>query len=95
MPFNSNGKLQLFNSAATQKRQELENVSSKMANASVPLYPTGTVRSERQRDAATKFCSQCQNRARVEVYGGWWFFVDWLGDGGGDAETGGWEVAVC
>lgn len=36
-----------------------------------------------------KSCSQCQNRGQVEVYGGWWVSLDWLRDGGGDAETGG------
>lgn len=52
MPFNSNGKQQLFNSAAAQREREtaeLENVtSSKMANASVPF----SARREQQTGAA-------------------------------------------
>lgn len=70
MPFNSNGKLQLFNSAASQKRQELENVSSKMANASVPLYPTDTVRSERhQGDAAANSAANVKTVSRLKSMG--------------------------
>lgn len=69
MPFNSNGKLQLFNSAASQKRQELENVSSKMANASVPLYPTDTVRSECQGDAAANSAANVKTVSRLKSMG--------------------------
>lgn len=71
MPFNSNVKLQLFNSAATQKRQELENVTSKMANASVPLYPTGTFRSrvERRRDVEVNSAANVKTVARLKSMG--------------------------
>lgn len=98
MPFNSNGKQQLLNSPATQKTAELENVtSSKTVNVSflVPSCPTETYRlraSQASKTCRSKSCSQCQNRGQVEVYGGWLVFTDWLGDDGGDAETGGWEL---
>lgn len=66
-----------------------------MANASVPTETYRSRASQMPERYRSKPCSQCQNRGQVEVYGGWWVFADWLGDGGGDAETGGWEFAVC
>lgn len=93
IPFNSNGKQRLFNSATRPKRGRKEREKmSVLYRWEMQLHLTFLhiwKQTGMPNRCTAKLCSQCQNRGQVEVYGGGWILLDWLCNGGGDAETGG------